>query len=110
MRPAAALAIETSSPEAIFTHVKSNEKLRGAEMTFLRSRISATKFERAVGGDMIGNIAFDALVNTSSRKQVASIKSYLTQPSGSEWTAKVRLGGASSSAHYLLKPIICLTL
>ena len=94
MRPAAALAIETSSPEAIFTHVKSNEKLRGAEMTFLRSRISATEFERAVGGDMIGNIAFDALVNTSSRKQVASIKSYVTQPSGSEWTAKVRFGGS----------------
>ena len=62
-------------------------------MTFLRSRVSATKFEPAVGGDMIGNIAFDALVNTSSRKQVASIKSYVTQPSGSAFQSKVRFWG-----------------
>ena len=111
IRPAAALAIETSSPEAIFTHVKSNDKLRGAEMTFIRSRVSATNtIEPAVGGDMIGNIAFDALVNTSSRKQIASIKELRDTAKRLCLSIKVRSGGASSSAHYLLKPIICLTL
>ena len=67
-------------------------------MTFLRSRVSpdGASVERVLGGEMIGNIEFDAYTSNATRETFASIESYVDQPvvsAGDLWNEDYMMGG-----------------